>query len=60
MPGGIMGRILRVDHPEEAWPIMKRNYYRTMGWDEETGMPLPERLRNLDLEELVSDFPVRA
>jgi aldehyde:ferredoxin oxidoreductase len=38
---------------------MKRNYYRTMGWDEATGMPLPETLRALDLEELVADFLVR-
>ncbi|TME24953.1 MAG: hypothetical protein E6I75_28215, partial [Chloroflexi bacterium] len=43
-------------HPEQAWPIMKRNYYRTMGWDEDTGMPLPDTLRELDLEELIPAF----
>jgi len=43
-------------HPEQAWPIMKRNYYRTMGWNEDTGMPLPETLRELELEELIPDF----
>jgi aldehyde:ferredoxin oxidoreductase len=43
-------------HPEAAWPIMKRNYYRTMGWDEESGMPLPATLRELDLEELIPAF----
>jgi aldehyde:ferredoxin oxidoreductase len=43
-------------HPEQAWPIMKRNYYRTMGWDEQTGMPLPATLRELDLDELIPDF----
>ena len=43
-------------HPEQAWPIMKRNYYRTMGWDEETGMPLADTLRELDLEELIPAF----
>ena len=43
-------------HPGEAWPIMKRNYYRTMGWDEHSGMPLPETLRELELEELIPDF----
>jgi aldehyde:ferredoxin oxidoreductase len=37
---------------------MKRNYYRTMGWDEDTGMPLPETLHDLELDELVSDFAV--
>ena len=35
---------------------MKRNYYRQMGWDEETGKPLPETLRELDLEWLIKDF----
>jgi aldehyde:ferredoxin oxidoreductase len=45
-------------HPEQAWPIMKRNYYRTMGWDENSGLPLPETLRELDLEELIGDFAV--
>src|SRR5919197_695211 len=40
--------------PAEAWPIMKRNYYRTMGWDEQTGMPLPDTLRELDLDELIA------
>jgi aldehyde:ferredoxin oxidoreductase len=43
-------------HPEQAWPIMKRNYYRTMGWDEDTGLPLPDTLRDLGLEELAEDF----
>ena len=35
---------------------MKRNYYRTMGWDEVTGMPLPQTLRELDLDDLIADF----
>jgi hypothetical protein len=35
---------------------MKANYYRTMGWDEQTGMPLAETLVELDLQELISDF----
>jgi aldehyde:ferredoxin oxidoreductase len=35
---------------------MKRNYYRTMGWDEDTGLPLPDTLRDLGLEELATDF----
>ena len=43
-------------HPREAFPLMKANYYRQMGWDEQTGKPLPETLRALDLEELIPDF----
>jgi hypothetical protein len=27
-----------------------------MGWDEQSGMPLPATLRELDLEELIPDF----
>lgn len=49
--GGAVG-----SDPGTAWPVMKRNYYRTMGWDENTGMPLPETLRDLSLEELIPDF----
>ena len=33
---------------------MLENYYRFMGWDVETGKPLPETLRNLGLEHVVS------
>ncbi len=46
-------------NPAAAWPLMKRNYYRTMGWDEETGMPLPETLRELGLAWLIPDFERR-
>jgi aldehyde:ferredoxin oxidoreductase len=46
-------------HPEQAWPIMKRNYYRTMGWDESSGLPLASTLRELELEELIPDFTTR-
>ncbi len=35
---------------------MKRNYYRTMGWDEQSGLPLPATLKELELEELIPDF----
>ena len=43
-------------NPQAAWPLMKRNYYRTMGWDEDTGIPLPDTLRELDLDELIPEF----
>ena len=43
-------------NPREAFPLMKANYYRQMGWDEQTGKLLPETLSALDLEELIPDF----
>ncbi|RJQ59990.1 MAG: hypothetical protein C4530_08300 [Desulfobacteraceae bacterium] len=33
----------------KKWDLMVKNYYSRMGWDPETGRPLPETLRNLDL-----------
>jgi aldehyde:ferredoxin oxidoreductase len=38
------------------WGSMLRNYYRLMGWDEETGKPLPETLRKLGLEHVIRDL----
>jgi aldehyde:ferredoxin oxidoreductase len=35
------------------WDKMLRNYYEKMGWDTATGVPLPETLRSLDLDEVV-------
>jgi len=35
------------------WDALRRAYYAEMGWDPETGKPLPETLRNLGLDELV-------
>jgi aldehyde:ferredoxin oxidoreductase len=32
------------------WDKMLRNYYQLMGWDEKTGKPLPETLKNLGLD----------
>jgi aldehyde:ferredoxin oxidoreductase len=37
------------------WKWMVTNYYTLMGWDPKTGMPLPETLKELDLEDLVKD-----
>jgi aldehyde:ferredoxin oxidoreductase len=34
----------------QHWDKMLRNYYRLMGWDEKTGRPLPETLKDLDLD----------
>jgi aldehyde:ferredoxin oxidoreductase len=38
------------------WEKMLENYYRLMGWDLETGKPLPETLINLGLEHVVDDL----
>ncbi|MHC4181244.1 MAG: aldehyde ferredoxin oxidoreductase C-terminal domain-containing protein, partial [Planctomycetota bacterium] len=38
------------------WDYMQRNYYQQMGWDRETGKPLPETLRKLKLEHTISDI----
>ena len=35
---------------------MLRNYYTLMGWDPETGKPLPETLTNLGLEYVIKDL----
>jgi aldehyde:ferredoxin oxidoreductase len=35
---------------------MVEDFYETMGWDRETGTPLPETLRRLGLEELIPDL----
>jgi len=32
------------------WDKMLCNYYKLMGWDENTGKPLPQTLRDLDLD----------
>ncbi|HEX78287.1 MAG TPA: hypothetical protein G4O03_07800 [Dehalococcoidia bacterium] len=37
------------------WQQMISNYYQLMGWDKETGLPLPETLRELGLEHLIAD-----
>jgi aldehyde:ferredoxin oxidoreductase len=38
------------------WEEMLRNYYTLMGWDPETGVPLPETLESLGLSHLVDDL----
>jgi aldehyde:ferredoxin oxidoreductase len=35
------------------WDKMLKNYYEKMGWDVATGVPLPETLHNLDLDEVI-------
>jgi len=38
------------------WDAMLRNYYGLMGWDTETGIPLPETLEGLGLGHVVKDM----
>ena len=40
----------------EHFDWMKRNYWQKMGWDTETGKPLPETLERLGLGELVAEL----
>jgi aldehyde:ferredoxin oxidoreductase len=35
------------------WEALRRNYYEQMGWDPETGKPLPETLTKLGLADLI-------
>jgi aldehyde:ferredoxin oxidoreductase len=38
------------------WDALRSNYYRNMGWDPETGKPLPETLERLGLAKLIPDL----
>ncbi|MBT3363424.1 MAG: hypothetical protein HN929_12300 [Chloroflexi bacterium] len=40
----------------EHWDEMIVNYYRQMGWDENTGVPLPETLSDLGLGHIATDL----
>jgi aldehyde:ferredoxin oxidoreductase len=40
----------------EKWDLMVRNYYKAMGWDPETGKPLPETLEKLGLRDAIQDL----
>jgi aldehyde:ferredoxin oxidoreductase len=37
----------------ECFPAMRQAYWRFMGWDENTGRPLPETLKELNLDEWI-------
>jgi len=51
-----------VDGPSKGRSIMPHlekmleNYYDILGWDKETGKPLPETLKNLGLEHVIRDL----
>jgi aldehyde:ferredoxin oxidoreductase len=35
---------------------MVKNYYKFMGWDPETGKPLPKTLEKLGLKDVIKDL----
>lgn len=39
---------------KEVWDKMRRRYYELMGWNPETGYPLPSTIETLGLDELVN------
>jgi aldehyde:ferredoxin oxidoreductase len=39
------------------WDKMLHNYYRHMGWDEQTGSPLPLTLKLLGLDNVIDFLP---
>jgi aldehyde:ferredoxin oxidoreductase len=41
---------------KENWDEMRRGYYDLMGWDFESGRPLPETLRQYGLDDVVADI----
>ncbi|MDP6501691.1 MAG: aldehyde ferredoxin oxidoreductase C-terminal domain-containing protein [Dehalococcoidales bacterium] len=41
---------------DEHWDSMLDIYYKEMGWDRETGRPLPETLTELGLENVIGDL----
>jgi len=51
-----------VDGPAEGksimphWKKMLDEYYKRMGWDRDSGKPLPQTLRNLGLEAIIPDL----
>jgi aldehyde:ferredoxin oxidoreductase len=52
----------QVDGPIKAesimtvWPEIRRCYYEELGWDAETGKPLPETLKSLGLGHIIDDI----
>jgi len=40
----------------DAIPVMVKDYYNVMGWDVETGVPLPETLKELGLEFAIEEM----
>jgi aldehyde:ferredoxin oxidoreductase len=41
---------------KETLEMMKDAYYEFRGWDKATGIPTPEKLRGLELDDLIEDL----
>jgi len=53
LPGGpAEGMVIE----EETLEKMKDAYYSFRGWDQETGKPTPEKLKELGLDDLIGDL----
>lgn len=39
--------------------LLKDTYYKIRGWDRRTGIPTPEKLRKLDLSDLIEEIPLK-
>ncbi len=50
------GPLKGIEITEEAFDWAKQRYYELMKWDSETGVPLPECLRELGLDELLDEL----
>jgi len=40
----------------DGWPKARDDYYRKMGWDVATGIPLPETLKKAGLDFVIPDL----
>jgi len=40
----------------DYWSKLRDNYYIQMGWDKDTGKPLPETLRYIGLEHIIHEL----
>lgn len=49
------GPLAGVEISPESFKWALHRYYELMGWDKETGYPLPERLKALELDALLAD-----
>jgi aldehyde:ferredoxin oxidoreductase len=50
--GPAKGMVIEKDTLE----MLKDSYYEIRGWDKETGIPAPERLKDLELDDLIKDL----
>ncbi|MDZ4246490.1 MAG: aldehyde ferredoxin oxidoreductase C-terminal domain-containing protein, partial [Dehalococcoidia bacterium] len=44
---------------ESGFNLMLDDYYRLRGWDVKTGIPLPEKLKELGMEDVAAELKKR-